>query len=539
MPPRKANKREGQEVSRELTDHDMGLGEGEEVWDGADNGQADRIKDVARLEKYLRSVRAEYPGMLGRSSMEQAIEVLRSSQITYSSIGKYVRGEKKATAPFTEAQANLLHRRVKKKLTLPFLHILLEKYQEKGGDLAYMKKEEPQEMGGETHDSIQDFPMQQTDQSFPQAGMIVGNEFQEMEEDLLYIFPGFPAPQFDQSVQQASLIIKSEVQISSTEVESESENSQIEIIKSEVQEVSSTVVESESENSQTEKEYPGDVQEIDQSSMQASLIIKSEVQEISSMVVESESDNSQTGKRCSACSTDLMDDNNWKCVRCKEYRHLYCDRAQEMKGKDPTADEMCTPCWATVARAGGSKVEAREITEAEMAQTFEATEGQEEQEQEEEQGEQNGAEWAAAGKKRKAENGGADNMVRRPAARVKPKVARNGLHCNGCKRTFGSQQGLATHISFCKDPGHTRSCNQCDYTAGRRGYLRKHIESLHGGPLITCDSCDFTSHSRKRLQLHQSAHQKGTNICDVCRVNYGSKKDLRRHKSTQHQKKDG
>ena len=130
-------------------------------------------------------------------------------------------------------------------------------------------------------------------------------------------------------------------------------------------------------------------------------------------------------------------------------------------------------------------------------------------------------------------------MVRRPAARVKPKVARNGLHCNECKRTFKSQQGLATHISFCKDPGHTRSCNQCDYTAGRRGYLRQHIESMHGGPLITCDSCDFTSHSRKRLQLHQSAHQRGTNICDVCRVNYGSKKDLKRHKSTQHQKKDG
>ena len=538
MPPRKANKREGQEVSRELTDHDMGLGEGEEIWDGADNGQAGRIKDVARLEKYLRSVRAEYPGMLGRSSMEQAIEVLRSSQITYSSIGKYVRGEKKATAPFTEAQANLLHRRIKKKLTLPFLHILLEKYQEKGGDLAYMKKEEPQEVGGETHDSIQDFPMQQAEQSFPQASMIVGNEFQEMERDLLYIFPDFPAPQFDQSVQQASLIIKSEVQeISSTVVESESENSQIEIIKSEVQEMSSTVVESKSENSQVE-------------------IIKSKVLEMSSTVVESESENSRT--ECSACLQNLMDDDNWKCVRCKEYRHLYCDRAQEMGGGDPTADEVCTPCWATVARAGGSKVEAHEITEAEVAQTFEATEGQEEQEQEEEQGEeqeqeeeqgeeqeqeeqgeQNGTEGKAAGKKRKAENRGADNMVRRPAARVKPKVARNGLHCNECKRTFRSQQGLATHISFCKDPGHTRSCNQCDYTAGRRGYLRQHIESLHSGPLITCDSCDFTSHSRKRLQLHQSAHQRGTNICDVCRVNYGSKKDLKRHKSTQHQKKDG
>ena len=538
MPPRKANNREGQEVSRELTDHDMGLGEGEEIWDGADNGQAGRIKDVARLEKYLRSVRAEYPGMLGRSSMEQAIEVLRSSQITYSSIGKYVRGEKKATAPFTEAQANLLHRRIKKKLTLPFLHILLEKYQEKGGDLAYMKKEEPQEVGGETHDSIQDFPMQQAEQSFPQASMIVGNEFQEMERDLLYIFPDFPAPQFDQSVQQASLIIKSEVQeISSTVVESESENSQIEIIKSEVQEMSSTVVESKSENSQVE-------------------IIKSKVLEMSSTVVESESENSRT--ECSACLQNLMDDDNWKCVRCKEYRHLYCDRAQEMRGGDPTADEVCTPCWATVARAGGSKVEAHEITEAEVAQTFEATEGQEEQEQEEEQGEeqeqeeeqgeeqeqeeqegQNGTEGKAAGKKRKAENRGADNMVRRPAARVKPKVARNGLHCNECKRTFKSQQGLATHISFCKDPGHTRSCNQCDYTAGRRGYLRQHIESLHSGPLITCDSCDFTSHSRKRLQLHQSAHQRGTNICDVCRVNYGSKKDLKRHKSTQHQKKDG
>ena len=84
---------------------------------------------------------------------------------------------------------------------------------------------------------------------------------------------------------------------------------------------------------------------------------------------------------------------------------------------------------------------------------------------------------------------------------------------------------------------NTISCNQCDYRATRRGHLANHIGYVHTVPPISCDSCRFTCFTEARFQLHLRAHQRGTNICNDCKINYGSRGDLNRHKKTQHGEK--
>ena len=82
-----------------------------------------------------------------------------------------------------------------------------------------------------------------------------------------------------------------------------------------------------------------------------------------------------------------------------------------------------------------------------------------------------------------------------------------------------------------------RFCAQCNYVARRPGHLKIHIKIMHEWPLIPCEKCSFTSTSAKKFDLHLRCHQNGTNICNLCQLNFGRKGDLTRHTREQHQQR--
>ena len=279
-----------------------GLDDDEEVTVGPLNirGRSDRISDVVRLEAFMKNVREDYPAMMSKGSMDKVVREVHAAQITYSSLQRYVKGEKKSTAPFTAAQANMLHRKIGKKIiSLNFINILLEKYQDEQGDLPYLIKREGTEV-------------------FPSAMPLHG------------FLPPFEI---------GSNFAPPSVRVKEEPLDETNNLDEIDDIAHEEDEVAlqgegnlllSLPVDREQRLKRKEERHRQRQIDLDA------------LQEMGNLC------------KCKGCSSPITTADFWKCTRCEGRFHNYCDQAS-------IDERCCSPCWAEISKEKPPKMEVSEV----------------------------------------------------------------------------------------------------------------------------------------------------------------------------------
>ena len=80
--------------------------------------------------------------------------------------------------------------------------------------------------------------------------------------------------------------------------------------------------------------------------------------------------------------------------------------------------------------------------------------------------------------------------------------------CNQCDYLAGHKSHLTKHIESIHE-GIKHACNQCEYQTGYKSDLKKHHKSIHEGVRYACNQCDYQSSSQGNLTAH-----KKRNICN-------------------------
>ena len=80
------------------------------------------------------------------------------------------------------------------------------------------------------------------------------------------------------------------------------------------------------------------------------------------------------------------------------------------------------------------------------------------------------------------------------------------------------------------------SCDQCDYKANWKGYLKKHKDSVHGDLRYPCDQCDYEAKRKRDLKRHIDSFHGDMRpyTCDMCDYKAKRKGDLKKHIDSAH-----
>ena len=77
-------------------------------------------------------------------------------------------------------------------------------------------------------------------------------------------------------------------------------------------------------------------------------------------------------------------------------------------------------------------------------------------------------------------------------------------------------------------------CEQCEYKATKKGHLRVHTLSKHGG-IFDCDQCECKATIKNHLRVHTLSKRKGIRFdCDQCEYKARQKSQLTVHKQWEH-----
>ena len=118
---------------------------------------------------------------------------------------------------------------------------------------------------------------------------------------------------------------------------------------------------------------------------------------------------------------------------------------------------------------------------------------------------------------------------------IQTKEENDGLeiHCDN-KKSMTSLQSLdSTHKGT-----KSHKCPICDYTASRKGHLKRHMESVHEGKKPhKCSICDYTASQKGTLGQHiQSVHEEiKPHKCSICEFSFSMKGNLRQHIQSVHE----
>ena len=87
-----------------------------------------------------------------------------------------------------------------------------------------------------------------------------------------------------------------------------------------------------------------------------------------------------------------------------------------------------------------------------------------------------------------------------------------------------------------QDESEKYSCDQCEYSAGKRINLKQHKEKEHEGRRYTCNQCEYSACSRSHLRHHKKVKHEGMRyLCDQCKYAATTSSDLKRHKEVKHE----
>ena len=115
------------------------------------------------------------------------------------------------------------------------------------------------------------------------------------------------------------------------------------------------------------------------------------------------------------------------------------------------------------------------------------------------------------------------------------------LYCHLCQYSTCNTSHLKRHISTHSD-SRPFPCNMCDYNARHKGNLVRHIKKVHGEKTkLECKECKYSTFSQLRFNTHIETHSDGrteeTFSCDLCDYEAGQKSNLQRHVSAIHDTK--
>jgi len=81
-------------------------------------------------------------------------------------------------------------------------------------------------------------------------------------------------------------------------------------------------------------------------------------------------------------------------------------------------------------------------------------------------------------------------------------------------------------------------CDLCNFTTGRRRYLREHKKIVHDGFSYDCEECEYKGKSQKYLDEHRESKHMGIRYhCDKCPASYSIKRNLKHHVAFRHEGK--
>jgi len=114
--------------------------------------------------------------------------------------------------------------------------------------------------------------------------------------------------------------------------------------------------------------------------------------------------------------------------------------------------------------------------------------------------------------------------------------------CNQCDFKAGLKFVMQKHIQLCSDGLENKkqivreyACNECEWKFSKISNLNRHIESQHRGTLFPCEQCDKQFKSKDGLQNHhQSIHEKIEIVCPQCDYVTGNRATLRGHMISKH-----
>ena len=133
---------------------------------------------------------------------------------------------------------------------------------------------------------------------------------------------------------------------------------------------------------------------------------------------------------------------------------------------------------------------------------------------------------------------------------VKHSASNNSLHqCQTCKKNFGSEVTLKSHLKYAHTENKQESCKHCEKKFKQKKNLRAHLAHVHGidqmkedycedeePTVFKCKDCDLVFNYKRGLTFHRkSKHAENTVYeCDVCRSKFTYKHNLVKHVKLKH-----
>ena len=134
--------------------------------------------------------------------------------------------------------------------------------------------------------------------------------------------------------------------------------------------------------------------------------------------------------------------------------------------------------------------------------------------------------------------------------RLKHAPTKSSFNCSKCKKVFGSEVALRSHLKYVHTSQKKISCTRCDKTFKQIKNLRAHLASIHdidqtkenycekeSTANFKCSDCDSVFSYAKNLKAHRKSKHTGKKKiyeCELCAVKFTEKKSLVRHIKAQH-----